>query len=172
MIYRTLPADVAPPIWAGATTVEPLRDSLTGLYARLTYRDALAVAKALGARLPTRADVIARRSRAMEIEPVCLPTSEMLEGVALHDVQAFRDANMASREWAEIHDAEVQARLAARKWDGAQVVCNAGKHWIVGAGRARICGWWQLGAFTQAGLRDQHGLDYTDYATTTILMRG
>lgn len=143
----------------------------TKLFARLTYRDALAVAGRLGARLIDRHELELVRQVATIIEPYPLTA----------------DARMTSLEWSERHDIEVWRRIRAAGWTGGLPVLGAGKHWIAGAprGRAHLMGWWtehleRYGARRGAGWVQQpspvggagpHDEHHHDYATTTMLVR-
>jgi hypothetical protein len=167
-------------------TVEPLRDADTGGYAHLTYREALAAVAALGAELPTMAQLQRLHEEGLELQPVTLPDVVMVRAtgcVAERDsdefqaaAQRLRETYMAGPEWARIHDARVDAQLRARGWDGRELVANAGKHWLRGAppGRAYLGGWWSAGRFIQAGVctgLGPHGDGHHDYGTTTLAVR-
>ncbi len=190
--YRTSPADVAEPPWTDdGWSIEPLIDGATGLYARLTGRDGLAVCAARGWRLPTRAEVLelhaeAVAGRAVEIAPVILPDILALRmaGIALDDEagkQRLRDLYMQSRQWAEAHDLVARQRLAALGWDGRIRVANVGKCVISGEGEGLyLCGWWDGRRWIQGGERAISGPlvpgshsadDFTDYATLHIVRR-
>lgn len=193
--YITKPEDVVPPAaWAKVGTAElssePLRDRRTGGYARLTYAGALAAASALGAELPTRADLDAlhefAKGAGLELAPVLLPDAAMLREAGIDPenkaaVNAFRNANMASEAWARVHDQRVRAQLVTRGWDERRPVANAGKHWMAGApqGRAYLRGWRSKGKFIQTGPDpDKIGTDkgphddgHHDYGTTTVVKR-
>lgn len=185
--YITAAADVLPPSWP---SVEPLRDRKTGGYAHLTYRGALAAARANGAELLSGDDVTtlsdAARAIGFELAPVILPDAATLKqaGIAANDtaaINAFRNANMGGEAWARYHDEAVRAQLVARGWDGKTPIANAGKLWTAGAptGRAYLKGWRVGGKFIQAGPdRDKIGVDkgphddgHHDYATLTVLKR-
>jgi hypothetical protein len=139
----------------------PLTDAATGLYARLTYRDALEVAKAMGGRLPTREEVYELTAEACE------------HGVVVKPVTLSYGPEMVTRAHAEKHDAKVRERLTALAWDGVVPVCGVGKHWVAGAspGKARIAGWWDGQKHIQGGFSDIHGDTHHDYATTTLVVR-
>jgi peptidoglycan hydrolase-like protein with peptidoglycan-binding domain len=195
--YLTPLDALSPPAWlplapGTAITAEPLRDARTGLYARLSYRSALAAARAAGASLPTPDDIealhaLASQGRAVELPPVTLPTPAMVratgyEGPAVGEdyadaAQRMRVASMRSEAWCRLHDDTVATALAAARWDGGRPVAGAGKHWVAGApsGRAYLMGWWQGGKWIQprppVGARGFHDDLYTDYATTTLLVR-
>lgn len=143
----------------------------TKLFARLTYRDALEVARREGARLIDRHELELARAVATIIEPCPLTA----------------DARMTSLEWSERHDIEVWRRARAAGWTGGPPLLGAGKHWIEGAppGRAHLMGWWtehleRYGARRGAGWVQQpspvggsgpHDDSHHDYATTTMLVR-
>ena len=139
----------------------PLVDGSTPepLFARLTYRDALAAAARLGGRLPTRDEVIAcvREARA--------------SGLVLTPVTLSFGPEMVERPHAEEHDRRVKEQLQG--WDGWAPVCGVGKHWVAGAapGRSRICGWWNGTRLIQSGVADVHLDSHHDYATTTLVVR-
>lgn len=185
--YVTAPDAIACPPWVRLGTVlvtqTPLGDTLCGL-AHLTYAQALEVATAYGARLPTRAEVyalhLAASEAGTELEPFVLPTpTQRATG------SRPGDPAMVSFEWAATHDAAVVSQVRRLLSAAPQaLVANAGKHWIGGASRgmARICGWWterveSYGSsrhghgFVQEGVIDVHGDAHFDYATTTILAR-
>lgn len=138
------------------------------LLARLTYRDALALATREGASLISIDQVTELHDRAeIEPPPITMP--------------ATRD--MASLEWSEAHD----SRLYQLTHGVAGLVANAGKHWVAGAppGRAWLRGWWvphveRYGAtgrtgpgFVQEcrGGQGPHDDLHHDYGTTTMLVR-
>jgi hypothetical protein len=110
----------------------------------------------------------------MHIDPATMPTAEQLaaQGIRANDVpaiDAFRNANMTSLEWARLHDAKVFARLAAKGWVN-EPVANAGKHWASGG---VIYGWWRTdGTKWQNASKAHAGSSHADYATTTHVVRG
>ena len=169
-------------------TAEPLRDSATGLYARLTYREALAACARLGCRLPTAVEVDAIRDDALKpggclLTPVTLPDAEMTAPIVGPGYQAafaaMLAANMGGQPWCELHDSRVAAQLAAMGWDQSRPAMNAGKWYIGGApaGRAWLQGWWVpahgkgSAAYIQAGheapgaLGPHSDIGSRDYAT-------
>ena len=115
----------------------------------------------LGAELPTREDILRLHEVGVVIHPV------ILGNVAFKELIGY---GMASLEWCKAHDTRVRNRLPE-----SGPVCNAGKHWIQPCppGRGRICGWFVGGVPIQAGTNEngQHGDQYFDYATTTMLVR-
>lgn len=141
-------------------TARPLVDE-TGAadWARLTYRDALAVAARLGGRLPTRDEVVESLGHAR------------IHGRVLRPVTLSYGPEMVTRDHAVEHDRQVFAQLAG----APSFVGGIGKHWIAGAapGKARICGWPRGGSgqLIQAGVSDIHDDQHHDYATTTLVVR-
>ena len=155
--------------WARVGDVEvtcvPLIDAETALFARLDTRRAEVVATGLGARLVSRATIRAVTQAALAngtcIEPVLLPNADLRkanprqsgESSQMYETRIRRD--MASFEWAKIHDLECWRRLEAAKWDRQSITANVGKWLQAGAppGRCYLMGWWQaqLGKFIQAG---------------------
>lgn len=152
----------------------PLWDSASSCFARLTPLTAAEWALANGARLPTLDELDALRVGSLHIDPATMPTSEQLaaQGIRANDVpaiDAFRNANMTSLEWARAHDAKVFARLAAKGWVD-EPVANAGKHWAIGG---LIYGWWRTdGTKIQNASKAHAGSAHADYATTTHVVRG
>jgi hypothetical protein len=134
-IYQTHPddAELDPTgnVAAGGVLVTalPLRDRKTGLFARLTYADALIVAARLGASLLTAEiqDAIARAG--IVLDPCTLPPT----------------SSMRSLAWAQHEDACITAQLAARGYDGSKPVTVA-KDYLADApaGHGRIRGWFVL----------------------------
>ncbi len=148
--------------WQGMViTPLPLLDVETGLFARLRYRDAVKVAQGYGARLLSveEADKLFAESP-FKLAPCILPPTAM----------------MASREWAEKHDACVREQLERLNWDGHTPVANVGKHWIRGAaaGRALNYGWHDSkapnGRIWQS-LGTRHDDAHTDYSQLTYLVK-
>lgn len=133
-VYHTAPedAELDPTGWVstavGEVTALPLRDRRTGLFARLTYRDAVAAAKLLGGELLSEREQDAIALEGVMLDPCTLPPT----------------AQMASVEWAQRHDRCLTDQLHAIAWDRASPVNNAGKDWIRGAapGRALNRGWY------------------------------
>lgn len=177
--YTTPLSAVKNPGWAKVgllwTTCTPLRDENTGGFAHLTYATALEAAHLVGGRLPTRGEIIRlHEADTLGLKPCFLPTTTMLRGAGIDPkdtatASKFRDANMSSRSWAEIHDSEMLARLKAAGWDGTSSATNIGKLWAAGAapGKGRICGWWIDGVLVQLGYVDQHNDGHHDYGTLT-----
>jgi len=128
-------------------------------FARLTYRDALAVAARFGARLLT----LAEHDELWRI------------GRKLRPVLKTPGPDMASLEYARQHDAELIDQLVS--WDGTTPLANAGKQWVAGAapGRALNYGWWSTmapkGRMWQT-LGTRHDDRHTDYSQLTMLVRG
>lgn len=133
-IYHTAPedAELDPTGWVrtavGEVTALPLRDRRTGLFARLTYRDAVAAAKLLGAELLSEREQDAIALEGVMLDPCTLPPT----------------AQMASAEWAQREDRCIADQLLALSWDRVSPVNNAGKDWVRGAppGRALNRGWY------------------------------
>lgn len=140
----------------------PLWDRTTGLWARLTYRGAVATTASLGCRLPTQSEVMRYTQIAIA------------HGVCLKPVTLSYGPEMIGLAHAVEHDRRVLQQLDAMTDERrADAVANIGKHWVAGAapGRARICGWWDGRKFIQAGGADVHGDTHHDYATTTMVVR-
>lgn len=126
------------------------------LFARPVQPTAERYLASIGARLPSRAELIAlheaARGMGTELAPKILtPTSEM-----------------GSLAWCREHDSWVYDQL--ERLGGAGVgrpVANVGKHPVRehGPARMRIFGWWDGRRYIQAGTKDQHGELHTDYAT-------
>lgn len=140
------------------------------VFARLTYRDALAVAAIFGARLPTAAEMDQLHLESIVLAPCTLPAGR----------------EMISLAYSEEHDAVVWAQL--EQWDRHSPVAGAGKHWIAGApaGRAYLMGWWveHVERYSQVrrgpgwiqvpsppGSAGPHDDQHHDYGTTTLLVR-
>lgn len=198
--YLTTLDALAPPTWArvgsALLTTEPLRDARTGLYARLSYRDALAAAVALDASLVTPDDLealhaAARQGKAVELAPCTLPSVAMVRAAGYVGAvkseafqaaaQRLRGREMRGEAWCRMHDETVARGLLAAAWDGVEAVAGAGKHWVVGApaGRSYLMGWWANtstgGRWIQPrpapGSRGPHNDQHADYATLTMLRR-
>lgn len=156
--HITLPAFV--PLSPGRLiTVVPLGDSATGGFAHLSYARALEAAQECKAELPTREDVLRLHEVGAVIPPVILPASSA----------------MSTLVCCKAHDERVRDLLYTLPAYANGPICNAGKHWIQPCppGRGRICGWFVNGKPIQAGTNEngQHGDQYFDYATTTMLVR-
>lgn len=161
-------------------TLVPVEDSTKRLsngrpvMARLTYRDALAVAERHDARLISPDEVQLRHEMAKR--------GEALELVAYTGTPTAETDLVHS----ERHDADCWRQLEALGWDG-QPVANFGKHWVHGApkGRAWLMGWWvpKLEAYGMgygpgfvqprplSGSRGPHDDQHHDDGTTTVLVR-
>jgi len=177
-ISRPDSCDVHPAGWLALPsgvqiTCMPLVDRETSLYARLSPVQAAAWCAARGMRLPSAQELDQLHVRALHIDPVTLPTMDMLRaaGVPTNNqaaIDSYRNAHMRSKAWCEAHDEEVSKRLARAKWN-LQPCANCGKHWTTAGG---IYGWWQ-----STGRRIQHlsyahrSSTHTDYATTTHAVR-
>lgn len=144
-------------------TCVPVIDVETALFARLDTRRATLAAKLFGARLVSRQTIrettaiaIARGSC---IEPVFLPNAKLMAipprllGEPELTYQSRIRREMASLEWAKIHDLECWRRLEAARWDRESITANVGKLLQDGApeGRCYIMGWWVDDHFVQAG---------------------
>lgn len=161
----------------------PLWDPDEGIFAELTYRDALTVAERHGARLPKPGEIVELNAHSLRLDPFFMPSAPMIDqegerrGHALHEaeIDAWRNENMSGLEWAQIHTAEMLRRLEHSEWSGG-AVSNIGKHWVAGApaGRAYLAGWFYKGRFMQPlpalGSRGPHDDGHHDYGTTTILV--
>ncbi len=190
-VFRTHPADavVAASGWfrlpSGLEcTVEPLVDATTiagdapGLYARLSQPDAEDACKAVGGRLPTRAEVIEILDASHLFPPVLLPADHL----------------MASRARCEQHDAMTRTMMregvkaspawpATPPWDGRRPLGNTTKRRIHVPGYnprndEAICGWrkrdgtlWQSGTGTIAAHRGPGAAVRVDYGTGTVAVR-
>ena len=188
--YTTLPEALGIPAWVAfgeglEITQSPLLDSSTGL-AHLTYRQALDVAIAQSARLPTHAEVRLLHDIASgagtELEPVILPgaSPELVKSGARPG-----DPAMVGWDWCAIHDSLVVPRIRQLIASHPDMpIANAGKHWIgpAPAGLAALCGWWVHDlhdfepqysgpGFIQEGSGCPHNDQHSDYATTTVLVR-
>lgn len=174
--YITDPASIVLPRWVPLVSGleilhHPVEDPTGPGLAHLTYRAALEVASASGARLPTRAEVLLLHGVAStagtELVPCILPDADMRAAGMVPG-----DPRMVTREWCEKHDAAVLEAIDEMHGYDAPFA-NAGKHWIGPAplGRAALCGWWQHGSFIQSGLGAPHDDQHHDYATTTMLVR-
>lgn len=173
--YKTAPDDAAldasgwVPFRGVMVTALPLRDLKTGLFARLTYRDALAVAEREGAMLFTTALVDAVNDEGLELDPT-------ESGNSLELVQNAYDAShMATLPYAQKEDARIQAQLTENSWNGSTPVGNGWKDWIRGAapGMALNYGWRdkKTGKYVQT-LGDRHNDQHTDYSQLTRLVKG
>jgi hypothetical protein len=123
------------PVWEGAAS---------GLLCHRGAAQAAATLAPWGMRLPTWQEYLELYKASLYIDPVTLPNAAMLQaaGISLSNqaaIDAFRNANMSSRAWCEIHDKAVFAALAKAGWDGKRAVANAGKHWC---NDGAIYGWW------------------------------
>lgn len=163
-VYRTPLSQVAPasrfaPLPSGGFVVsEPVRDAATGLYARLSYSDAEALAAQYGGRLLTMPQVFEIWRIGVRLKPCTL----------VHKQEDF--ARMMGEDFARRHDECVRAQLGG--WDGSKPLANAGKDWILGAsaGKARNGGWvLSEGKAIQPGGHgsEHHDRNYTDYSQLT-----
>ena len=146
------------------------------VFARLTYRDALEVARRYGADL-------------IHTEHVEMLHILATQGAAI-EVPAYTGTPRAEKtfEHSLRHDAACWAALAAAGWDSRSLTANIGKHWVHGAplGRSWLMGWWvadvgRYGSsrrgpgFVQgrppAGSQGPHLDSHHDDGTTTMLVR-
>jgi hypothetical protein len=167
MRHRTRPEDaVAKHGWFRLPSgVEATRLPLTdgaqpGLFARLTYTDALEAARLAGARLISLATLLELGNVGLQLMPYLgTPTAE------------------TSVEHSKRHDDDVWRQLTALAWDDERPVSGAGKHWVDGApdGRSRLMGWDRDGAGPGKALWQPlavaHNRAHHDDGTTTMLER-
>ncbi len=164
--------------WRGLEVTRlPLCDLKHGVFARLTYADALKVASRFGLRLGKVTEFNLMHAHGFEPSPCIakLSAAERAEGEAQGlDEQTTFGRYMVSLAWAQKHDACLWAKLAS--WDKQTPVSNAGKQWVGGApkGKAYNYGWfdsnhpkgrWQ-------GLSSFHDDGHHDYSQLTMLFRG
>jgi len=184
LVYRTSleAVDVGPwlplPGASGREIAGPVRATDgRATFARLSYRDALALAAREGARLPTEAEARAwhadAAARGMLAPPCTLPGSAP-ELAALHREKGWPapkagDPRMASEEWARAHDA-----CASRHVRPDYPVGNLGKFWLAGAkpGRSINFGWLlpSSGQYVQSA-GGAHDDSHVDYSQLTWLVR-
>jgi len=147
------------------------------VFARLTYRDALAAAARLGAEL---------------VHPTHVERLHWLASVGQAvEVPAYTGTPVAEKtlEHSLRHDAACWAALVKMHWDGKSPAANVGKHWVAGApaGRSYLMGWWVPNVraygittrsgpgFIQAapvpGSKGPHSDNHFDDGTTTLLVR-
>ncbi len=182
----TIPAwfKVRDGLWASV----PLMDEPSGLYSRLTYREALAACSRLGVRMPTALEIDAIRDAAicaeMLLEPVCLPDAEMCRaaGIPLGSKAEddWRSANMGGQPWCELADRKMATQIAALGWRPGMPIFNVGKHYCAGAppGRAYLKGWWlrlakkyiQHGPYSLGDQGPHSDVGSRDDGTTTIVV--
>jgi hypothetical protein len=151
-----------------------LWDPANEIFCRKGFVEAPAMLATWGMRLPTWQELEELDKLATYIAPFPLPTAAMLTaaGIPLSNqsaIDSYRNANMTSLEWAQIHDREVFARLSKAGWNG-EPVFNDGKHMTQGGG---IYGWRQPNGTLIQGLSYAHkGTDHRDYATTIHAVAG
>ena len=162
-----------------AITKLPIWDSDADLFARLGPGPMSRWLTERSWRLPTVAELDELQALALHIEPVVLPTAQMLidaqlpkpwvdaEGRDSLALAAYRGAHMSSRAWCELHDAEVLRRLTQAGWVDSPVA-NAGKHWAVAH---TLYGWWRVGQRMIQPPYSGHGLEHTDYASTSHVVQ-
>ena len=158
------------------------------LFARLSYRVALAWCGQNGCRLIDKVLLDGYRKASTVLRPVLLPDADQRRAVprlAGESDQAW-DARlrrgMTSVAWSERHDEKVWQQLDGLGWDGQALVFGAGKHWISGApaGRAWLMGWWRgtespaKNEYWQNPPQNPNGPHddlHHDYGTTTLVVR-
>jgi hypothetical protein len=166
-VHRTPPAraELHPTGWVPwrgkEITAAPLIDlDHPGVFARLTYRDALEVAKRLGARLLSQREHDELYATGHRLKPI----------------RQTPGPRMASLVYATLHDEMLRQQLEATLWDEKTPLANAGKQWVAGApkGLSWNYGWWEKGA-PHGGmwqpLGGQHADNHTDYSQLTMLVR-
>jgi hypothetical protein len=172
--------------------VDPTRKLPDGTpaFARLTYRDALAVASRERAALVDSIQMEQILELGGSVPPVTLPDGAIRTAAARDPLlarrpgepleawdQRLRNAGMLSLAWALHHDSEFFARLRAAGGLRNGTKANAGKIWIRGApsGRAWLQGWWTGSEWIQqappANSLGFHDENHHDYATLTLLVR-
>lgn len=206
--WRSSPDDVAlhpdgPFVtWEGLQVTRlPLIDTKHGVFARLTYKDALAVAQKLGARFGTAVEFDRIHAKGFEPKP-CIGSlsKEELDLGPSHGYDVYSKATyvdsktgktlkvsdrergrlfsrlMATLPWARRHDECLWSRLEG--WDKQRPVSNAGKQWLAGPkskGMAVNYGWYDPkapnGRMWQ-GRGDTHDDGHTDYSQLTMLFKG
>lgn len=172
MIHKTKPEDARLDAWVKLPSgIEvsrlPLLDGQhAGLFARLTYDDALVAAEHLGGRLVSEETLrelsdLADDGKALQLMPYLgTPVAE------------------TSVEHSRRHDENVFAQLRDRAWDTKMPVVGAGKHWIAGApqGRSKLMGWDKDGPGPGEALWQPpaiaHNRQHHDDGTTTMIERG
>ncbi len=102
--------------------------------------------KAGGYRLPTPEEYDELEEEGLHIEPLTLPTPEMLArfGFVPRSQAAldWQSREMMTREWCDIHKAAVRVLLEEAAYTGHQPVANYGKHWSKKkSGERGIYGW-------------------------------
>lgn len=153
-------------------SVLPLLDGRNGLFARLTYAEALKAATRHGARLPSKAEAKVIWDKGHRVEARGLVRDKNVED----------QDQMASLKFAKRYDADIKEQLKVRKWDASKPTANVGKWWVRGAppGRSWLYGWWneETGVPVQAGppqgmpsYQGPHTDKHLDYGTLTYLVR-
>lgn len=190
-IWKSSPEDVVlhaqGPLtsWQGMTvTLLPVWDARNGIFAHLTYADALKVAERFGARLGSTTEFDTIHKLGFEIAPCIagfdaddIACAQQL-GYDLTDKDqkaTFYSLRMGTKLWAARHTACVLRKLSG--WDGTKPVSNAGKNWIIGAapGMALNYGWYDPeapnGRMWQS-LGTKHNAQHHDYSQLTMLFQG
>lgn len=146
---------------------EPMTDEPSGLYSRLDYDEAEALAHSMGARLISMATLAEIWRHGCRIQPV-----QLITGRTESEILA-KTRKMRGREFCETHDSLSRTYLKAAGWDrddpASKPVSGLGKHWIRGASKskARNGGWPNAaGVFVQPGGpgSEHHDRHYTDYS--------
>jgi GH25 family lysozyme M1 (1,4-beta-N-acetylmuramidase) len=152
----------------------PVWDTKAQLFARCGHEPAEHVARRLHTRLPLVDEYDQQCRLSMHIDPYTMPTAEMLEevGIPIYNqaaIDQYRNHNMMTRQWCEMHDQEVLSRMNEAGWSG-QPVFNAGKHWVRGG---IIYGWKKSNGDMIQPPSTFHKPDprYVDYATTFHVVR-
>ena len=150
----------------------PLFDEANELYARFSLSEARQWCEANGCRLPTVDELRELHDESLWIAPVTLPTAAMVTAAGLplttDSINRFRNTNMASKQWATIHDNTVDKELEDAGYDGTQPVANCGKCWTQ---EGALFGWRNSdGSYIQNPYYG-HGDHHHDYATTTYVAR-
>ena len=150
----------------------PLFDEANELYARFSLSEARQWCEANGCRLPTVDELRELHDESLWIAPVTLPTAAMVTAAGLplttDSINRFRNTNMASKQWATIHDNTVDKELEDAGYDGTQPVANVGKCWTH---EGALFGWRRAdGTYIQSPYSG-HGLHHHDYASTTYVAR-
>jgi hypothetical protein len=104
----------------------PVIDVQTHLFGRLGWGPAGDWLGDRGWRFPSLGEFDLFHKASLYIAPYTMPTAEMLRayGIPIDNddaIDSFRNANMMTREWCQLHDAEVWTRMAAANWDGHPV---------------------------------------------------
>lgn len=115
-------------------TPTPLRDSKTGLRARMTSDQGETALARMGMRLLTRDEVDMVRASFLISPWEALPTLPMLNAAGVDSsnvaaINTYRDNNMSSQAWAKLEDDYIDNSLTGAGWDGNTPVL-VGKTWF------------------------------------------